>query len=168
MSHISTVRILITDLDAMERAAADRGMRLNRQATTFRAYYGEKDGMQAAIEVLNPENHRCYSVGLRAMTFEEVSDVHGLEVANAMREAGKTVYEAKYDAWQGGYGLLEHTGTNLGALLQRYGYHATMNEARALGMTVETEQLADGTIRMWMEPQQSAVELEGNWNSGGW
>jgi hypothetical protein len=159
MSHISTVNVLITDLSALERAAADCRMVLVRDKHEFTAYYGIQQGVAHCLEQVSPTDTNPYSIGLKVLTPEEVTAQFGEEVARDLQEQGLTAYSPQFDMWANGHGLGERVGRNLGTLIQRYAYHVQMDFAAEYGYSVEEEQMPDGSVKLWMEEPVAA----GNW-----
>jgi hypothetical protein len=146
MSHVSTLSIQVSDVDAFEAACRECGVELLREQKTFKTYGGSRNPCDmAVVDVANPN---AYEIGL---------------VRNA---AGK--YEVKTDEWEND--LQKKVGKNAGLLLQHYGIGAAKRVAIKQGMQVREHKLPDGRIRLVCEPrqQQATASAGGGWGGSGY
>jgi hypothetical protein len=134
MSHISTVKTAITDLDAIEVACRELGLELRREQKTYRTYNKQKHACHAAIVV--PGNERAYEIGL------------------VLGQDGQT-YEVKFDTWNGGKGMVEKAGEGCRKILVEYGRAKTKSIAQSKGWSYREERLQDGRIRCYCEPKRA-------------
>ena len=107
MSHISTIKTEITDMESLAKACHDCGLILQPNQKTFKAYVGtQRPCEHAIVHATLPD---AYQVGLKR------EGVNG---------SGQPVYELLMDHWRGGKGMTEALGgTNACKLLSRYAYH---------------------------------------------
>lgn len=140
MSHIVSIRTRITSLENLEQAAHDCGMQLNREQTTFKAYY--RDGTSCQHAIVCPDLPQAYSIGVI--------------------QAGDG-WELKFDSFCGGAGLINRCGEDAGRLLQRYSYHQAQARAEELGWEVQEETEADGTIKLYCTSQAQAAWAQQGW-----
>lgn len=135
MSHISTIRTQITDLEALDEACRELGLELRREQTTHKTYGGQQNDCDAAIVL--PGRAGAYEIGL----------VLGAD--------GKT-YEINHDEWQGAGGMVEAAGRGCRRLLIEYGRAKTKRIAKAKGYSYREERLANGGWRCYCEPKRKA------------
>jgi len=114
MSHVTTIDLVINDLDALERAAKVCGMELKRGQTTFRWYYGN-DPCKHAIVL--PGNTEAYEIGIV--------------------QEGAT-YKLLFDDYRGGHGLLTAIGERGETLLRAYAMERVKSLAQRNGMMLTT------------------------------
>jgi hypothetical protein len=147
MSHVSTLAIQVSDVDAFEAACRECGVELRREQKTFKTYGGTRNPCDmAVVDVSNPN---AYEIGL-------------------VRTADGR-YEVKTDEWGRSGGLKEKVGENAGRLLQHYGISAAKRVAQKQGMHVHEQRLPDGRIRLVCEPrQQQATASAGGWGGSGY
>lgn len=142
MSHISTVRLTINDLDALADAAEGLGLRLERDKKTYATYGGLTRPCDATIVL--PDSGSAYEVGLvRVRTNPDGSTT---------ADPAGTAYEVRYDNWAGGKGMMERVGDGCGKLMQEYGIAKARRIAAARGMGFTTERLPDGSVRCFCTP----------------
>lgn len=134
MSHISTVRTQINDLDALEDACRELGLELRREQKTHRFYSNQKNKCDHAIVL--PGNPNAYEIGL----------VLGTD--------GKT-YEVLHDDYMGGKGMVAVAGHGCQKLLVEYGRAKTKRIAAAKGMSYREERLGNGGWRCYVEPKKA-------------
>jgi len=135
MSHISTVKTAITDLDALEQACKELGLELRREQKTYRTYNKQQNACDAAIVI--PGDERAYEIGL------------------VLGKDGKT-YEVNFDSWNGGKGMVERSGKGCSKIMVEYGRAKTKSIAQSKGWSYREERLQDGRIRCYCEPKRKA------------
>ena len=122
MSHFTTIQTEIRDVDALREACAELGVEL-LQDTEARGFAGQSRQGDYVIRLNGP-----YDIAIN----------HG---ANS----GGTL-ELATDWWEGQ--VEKEVGPNFGRLLQLYGVHKTIREARRKRLRVRRKQEADGSIKL--------------------
>lgn len=120
MSHFVEVQTQIRDIEALEDACAELGMQVLRN-TDARGFAGQTRHGEIVIRLQGP-----YDIALNR------------------QEDGN--YALSTDWWNG-Y-VEKEVGPNGGRLLQLYGVHKTIREARRKRLRVTRKQEANGTIRL--------------------
>jgi hypothetical protein len=141
MSHISSIKTQIADLDALADACHELGLELRRNQHTYKTYNGRETACDAAI--VDPANARAYEVGL-------------------VRAADGQTYTLGFDAWNAGHGMMAKIGSGCGKLLQEYGRAKTRRIAASKGWSYREERLQDGRIRCYCEPKAQAAWAGGS------
>lgn len=134
MSHISTVKTQINDLDALAEACQELGLELKRDQKTHRYYAGNQNKCDHAIVL--PGNAQAYEIGL------------------VLGQDGKT-YEIQHDDYMGGKGMTEVAGKGCRKLLVEYGRAKTKRIAAQKGMSYREERLENGGWRCYCEPRKA-------------
>lgn len=151
MSHISTLAVRITSVDALAQACRELGVELRRDQHHFTTFAGQQSRCDMAI--VDPANRKAYEIGLVAVE------------AKGDKPAG---WEMQVDHWGQGGGLYAKLGERFGLLLQRYGIAAAEHKATADGWQSHRETLPDGSIRLICEPKpQFAQAGAGSWGGSG-
>ena len=120
MSHFTTIQTQIKDINALRAACHEMGFLLLRDAEA--RGYGRNLG------------HGEYVIRLNGP----------YDIAANRGEDGN--YGLTTDWWRGH--VEKEVGQKYGRLLQHYGVHKTMREARKRGFTVKRQMQDDGTIRL--------------------
>jgi len=142
MSHISTVKLTLTDPDAIDAAARACGLRYVRDQQTYRTFGGRTEACDGALVLAGSD--RAYEIGLvRVRTNPDGSRVPD--------PAGRE-FEIRYDAWNRGGGMMDAVGPECRKLLQEYGIAKTQRIAAARGMAFRRETLPDGSVRCYCTP----------------
>lgn len=130
MSHIATVKCMITDLDALEAAAEALDAQVMRGQKTFRSY---QPGLHCEHALRLKDNPQAYEVGLTPRT------------------DGQPGWNLAFDSWGNGAALVQKLGPDLVNLqngylavvaerqLQRGGYRV-VREATPTGIRVRAVQ----------------------------
>jgi hypothetical protein len=118
MSHFTPIKTQIKDIQALRAACQEMGLPLLQNAQA-RGYASNTIPAQYVIKLKGP-----YDVAVQKQT----SNTFGLTA----------------DLWQGH--VEKEVGTNYGRLLQLYGVHKAMIEARKKGRLVTRSQQRDGAI----------------------
>lgn len=130
MSHITTARLRVQDIAAMQVAAQALGLTM-RKGASYRSYYGQTQGVEHVISV--PGNAKAYEIGL-----EKAKDGKG--------------WTLKYDSWgDGGKALQDKAGQGLSRLNQEYAAAVITAKSAALarqGFVAHREMLGNGRLRM--------------------
>jgi len=125
MSHFTTIQTQIRDLDALQDACVDLGISL-RPNTTCRGYAGVTRQAPHVIKLKGP-----YDIAVDPSQDNDGS------------------YGLTTDWWDGH--VAKEVGTGYGRLLQSYGVHKTMREARTRGLRTTRRVEADGSILLTLE-----------------
>ena len=124
MSHFTTIKTQIRDLDALNDACVELGLELLPDAVC-RGYGGITRQAPHVIKLAGP-----YDIAV-----EPTADNDGLGLTT--------------DWWDGH--VAKEVGTGYGRLLQSYGVHKTLREARARGLRSTRRVEADGSILLTLE-----------------
>jgi len=127
MSHITTVKLEVKDLEAMKGACEELGLEFREGAAQFRTYGGALTACDHLIAVKG--NAQAYEIGLRAR--------------------GDGSYEVLTDFYGGGRGLSEKVGRSGEKLIQMYGAEVAIRAARKKGLKrVSRTWLPNGRLRV--------------------
>ena len=138
MSHVSSIQLIITDLDSLDQACSDLGHTLVRNATEFQAYYKEK-----CVHKISPKDGLGYDCGLR---YAAVVDGEVKEVEQDKAQG----FCLSWDNFRGKHGI------DPNAIMQRYGVHVTKKKAAEQGYRVNEETLENGTVRLTVQVDGTA------------
>jgi len=125
MSHFTTIQTQIKDLDALHDACTELGLKLIPDANC-RSYGGFVRKAALVIKLRGP-----YDISVDASTGKD--GTYGLTT----------------DWWDGH--VAKEVGTGFGRLLQSYGVHKTIREARLRGLRSTRRIEADGSILLTLE-----------------
>ena len=125
MSHFTTIQTQIRDLDALADACAEMDLKLLPN-TTCRGYAGLTRTAPHVIKLAGP---------------------YDIAVEPAPKNDGS--YGLTTDWWDGH--VAREVGDGYGRLLQSYGVHKTMREARARGLRSTRQVEADGSVLLTLE-----------------
>ena len=125
MSHFTTIQTQIRDLDALNDACVDLGLKLVPD-TTCRGYAGVVRTAPHVIQLKGP-----------------------YDIAVEPNKDNDNTYGLTTDWWDGH--VAKEVGAGYGRLLQSYGVHKTMREARSRGLRTTRRTEADGTILLTLE-----------------
>ena len=120
MSHFATIKTQIKDIDALRDACAEMGF-LVLQNTEARGYESNRHKGEYVIALKGP-----YDIALNRQS----DGAYGLTT----------------DWWNGH--VEKEVGQGYGKLLQLYGAHKAMREARQRGYSVQRAALNDGSIKV--------------------
>jgi hypothetical protein len=120
MSHFTTIKTQIKDLEALRKVCQEMNLELLPKAQA-RGYYENQIPGDYVIKLKGP-----YDIALN----QQADGSYGLTA----------------DLWQGH--VEKEVGKNYGKLLQLYGVHKTMLEARKKGYSAMRRNQADGTIKL--------------------
>jgi hypothetical protein len=125
MSHFTTIQTQIRDLDALQDACVELGFGFLQNAKC-RGYAGVTRLAPHVIQLKGP-----YDIAVDPSP--EKDGTYGLTT----------------DWWDGH--VAKEVGTGYGRLLQSYGIHKTMREARTRGLRVHRRQEQDGSVLLTLE-----------------
>jgi hypothetical protein len=125
MSHFTTIQTQIRDLDALRDACTDLGLGFTTN-THCRGYANQTRLAQHVINLKGP-----YDIAVEPS--KENDGSYGLTT----------------DWWNGH--VEREVGSGYGRLLQSYGIHKTMREARTRGLRVSRKQEQDGSVLLTLE-----------------
>lgn len=139
MSHMTEIKTRITDLDALEAACVELGMKLVRGKTEAK-WYGRSVGDYPLPEGMTADQlGKCdHAITLPGCEYE----------IGVYADKVKGGYRVLYDFWGPGMKLKEKIGENGGKLVQAYGVAKATREARRKGLTVQRVQGANGTVKL--------------------
>ena len=120
MSHFTEIKTQIKDIQALRAACRELNLPLLENAEA-RGYYENKIKGEFVIQLSGP-----YDI--------------------AVNKQDDGTYGLTADLWQGH--VEKQVGTGYGKLLQLYGVHKTMIEARKKNLSVLRQQKADGSIKL--------------------
>jgi hypothetical protein len=124
MSHFVTIETQIRDVTALEDACAELGVDLLRD-TEARGFAGTTRHGDLVIRLKGP---------------------YDIAANRDPQSAHPEAYALTTDWWDGH--VEREVGPNYGRLLQLYGVHKTLREARSKRLRVTRRQEADGSIRL--------------------
>ena len=125
MSHFTTVQTQVRDLDALHDACVELGVKLVPN-TNCRGYAGVVRQAPHVIKLKGP-----YDIAVEPHPENDGS------------------YSLTTDLWDGH--VAKEVGVGYGRLLQSYGVHKTIREARARGLRTTRRVEADGSILLTLE-----------------
>ena len=125
MSHFTTIQTQIRDLEALRDASVELGLQLLAD-TKCRGYAGITRLAPHIIKLKGP-----YDIAVEPS--KENDGSYGLTT----------------DWWDGH--VAKEVGSGYGRLLQSYGIHKTMREARTRGLRVNRRQEQDGSVLLTLE-----------------
>lgn len=135
MSHVSTVEIIIQDLDALEKACKLAGAELMRGQTThkwFGKWVNDYDASDAAYKHgIKPEDYGKCEHAIRVNGNSEAYEV-GL-----VKNPNGPGWVLVYDSWAGGKGLMKVIGEDAGNLRREYALAVGMREMARKGFRTE-------------------------------
>ena len=120
MSHFTTIKTQIRDVDALRDACSELGLPL-LQNTDARGFYAQKTHGDYVIQLKGP-----YDI--------------------ALNRQGTGAFGLTADLWEGA--VEREVGQGFGKLLQLYGVHKATREARKKGHFVKRSAQQDGTIKL--------------------
>lgn len=140
MSHITTIDIEITDLDALEAAVREMGAQFLRGQTSY-TWFGRSIG-----DYPIPRGFTAADLG----KCDHVIRLPGCqyEIGVVKNPAKPTTYTLLYDFWGPGKKLKAHFGANMERIKQLYAVHRATTAARAKGYSVRRITKTDGTINL--------------------
>lgn len=136
MSHVSTLKVEITDLECVEQACEDLGLCFRRGQRKFKNYAGRRSPCDHAIAMPGTD---AYEIGLVRNQGDEES------------------YSLAFDSWQGGKGMMDRVGKNCTKLRQAYSHRKAVKQADSLGWKVREERQQDGSIKLFCTPKATAT-----------
>jgi hypothetical protein len=120
MSHFTKIETQIKDIDALRSACAELGLNLE-QDTKARGYVQNEIAGKYVIRLRGP-----YDI--------------------AVNQSANGAYSLTCDWWAGH--VEKEVGKNYGKLLQLYGVHKALREARRKGCLVQRRNLQNGSIKL--------------------
>lgn len=125
MSHFTTIQTQVRDLNALRDACGELGLNMLPNAKC-RGYAGVSRLAPHVIQLKGP-----YDIAVEPD--KENNGTYGLTT----------------DWWDGH--VAKEVGVGYGRLLQSYGVHKTMHEARTRGLRVSRKQEQDGSVLLTLE-----------------
>jgi len=135
MSHVSTIKMVIEDLDALEAACKLIGCEMVRDQKTWKWYgkwVNDYHGDDAAYRHgISPEDYGKCEHAIR------VVGVDGAYEVGLVKNPDGAGYLPLYDFWAGGHGLQKVIGDNAGNLRREYALQCGMKEMARKGFRTE-------------------------------
>ena len=125
MSHFTTIQTQVRDLDALQEACTDLGVEL-LTGVPCRGYATAQRQCARTVRLKGP-----------------------YDIAVDPSPAGDGTYGLTTDWWNGH--VEREVGPQYGRLLQSYGVHKTLREARSRGLRATRKQEADGSVLLVLE-----------------
>ena len=142
MSHVATVDVHITDLQALKLACEQLGLQFMEGQQTFR-WYGRHVG-----DYPLPAGYTQTDMGKCEHALRLPDNPGAYEVGIVRRRDGKPGYTLMYDFWQGGFGLEAVIGKEAKTLRQHYATQVAIRQVRKQGFRVTQTQTETGAIRL--------------------
>jgi hypothetical protein len=139
MSHISTIDLHVTDLEALAAGCVELGLELVQQPTYH--WFG-------TTSVAPPEGFTRDDLGKCEYAIRIPGDERAYEVGVVTRRDGKPGYMLLWDEFVGGYGMEAKIGKGAGLLKQQYAAQKSMAEARKQGFRVQQKRLPNGKLQV--------------------
>lgn len=142
MSHVATIELEITSLDALEEAAKRIGLELRREQKTYK-WWGHSEGdypipVGFTEEDLGKCDHALVPTGVRQHL--------GYEIGVCRRRDGRDGFTLLWDFIDDG--LTKVIGQAGGKLKQAYSTVMAIRQARSMGFQVSEYQQANGIVRL--------------------
>jgi hypothetical protein len=138
MSHLTTVKTKITNLEALKDAVSELGAEWREGQTTYK-WYGHSVG-----EYPLPEGMSKESLGTCAHAIR----VPGVEYEIGVYRKTDGTYGLAFDFWGSGKGLQAKFGQKLEKLTQKYATNNATMEFRKRGYSVTPTTAEDGRVRL--------------------
>lgn len=147
MSHVATIDLHITDLDALELACKSLGLELIRGKTEYKWYGRHVGDYPLPAGFSKDELGKCeHAIRVSSGTASQNSNAY--EVGVCKRKDGKPGYTLLWDFYAGGLGLEKAIGANAGKLKQNYSAQVACKQLRKQGMRVAMRQDEKGNIKI--------------------
>jgi len=152
MSHVVTMKVRVTDLDCLERAADRLGLELVRGQKTYRWFgkwvndYHAEDA--AYRDGVDPSQYgKC----------DHVLRVRGVSGAYevGLVDDGEGGFRVIYDFYNGGFGLMGHIGDgekDCNKLMREYSKQVAIDQLEEQGFVFDSEEVSeDGSVELLFE-----------------
>lgn len=133
MSHVVTIDVLVTDLDALQAAAEQLGMELVKQSTY--KWYSRFMGDYPLPEGFSSSDLGKCEYAMRVKN----AGPETYEVGVVKRRDGQPGFTLLYDFWQGGGGLVAKIGENAVNIKREYALAVAAKEMRRQGFRVSRQ-----------------------------
>ncbi len=138
MSHITEIKIKVTDLSVLKAACQRLHLDFSEGQKDY-VWYGSAIGMIPKDQTLDTPGICDHAI-----------KVPGAKYEVGVRKQGKE-YLLLWDNWTGG-GLEQILGENAGLLMQAYGIEKTKREARRKGYLVQETKQDNGVVVLNLSP----------------
>lgn len=151
MSHVSTIELEVSDLDALEKAASSCGLEMVRNQTSIR-WYGrwvrDYHGDDAAYKHgISPETYGKCSHALRVPNNNEAYEV-------GILDNGDGTYKIYFDHWGPGKAVVDRIGRYGEKLKQQYVKVKAIQALQKKGFTLQSEEgLESGSLKVTLKGQ---------------
>lgn len=137
MSHVTTVRVEIKDLAALQSACQRLGLEFKTNQTNYK-WYGRSVGDYIEPGTNVAELGKCdHAIGIP-------NNGTAYEIGVIARKDAPGVFELRYDFFAGGYGLESIVGSRCSKLIEAYTKEIAIKEATKIataeGYLVSTEE----------------------------
>jgi hypothetical protein len=144
MSHVVSMTFYIDDLDCLEKACVQLGLKLKRDQKTYK-WFGQWVNDYR-------KNDAAFNLGIQPEDYgkcEHAISVDGndkaYEIGLVARKDGKPGYQMVYDFYGGGRGLMEKVGKDASKLCQAYSVQQHTKrglnlQQRGFSMTQQTDE----------------------------
>lgn len=149
MSHVSSVDLFVTDLDALDKACDELGLELQRGKTEW-AWWGSDAGDSNLAPGFNRSHFGKGEHAIKVKgTSPRMGSVGPWEIGVVKRPDGKRGYALLYDQWgMHGRALEQVAGRNLVALKHAIGRETTRKELARQGFRVRQTVNAQGQVQL--------------------
>jgi hypothetical protein len=145
MSHVTTVDIHITSLEALKKACENIGLEFKENQTKYK-WYGRHVG-----DYPIPDGYTKADLGKCIHAIGIPGNKRAYEIGVVERRDGKEGFSLMWDFWAGGNGLQEVVGDDCVNLNTEYALEVTKEFAEEGGYSYTEVTLEDGTIEIEME-----------------
>ena len=142
MSHVATVDVNITDLDALQAACNRLGLELRRGQQTYK-WFGHSVGDYPIPQGFTAEDLGKCEHAIVVPGHEDAYDIGVIK-----RRDGRPGFCLQWDFFAGGYGMQDRVGENCNKLAQSYAVCAASKAAQRNGFQVQEQLRADGSIAL--------------------
>jgi hypothetical protein len=145
MSHVATVDVHITNLDALKRACENLGLEFREGQKTYK-WYGRHVG-----DYPIPDGYNKNDLGRCTHAIAIPGNSNAYEIGVVERRDGKEGFTLMWDFWNGGNGLQKIVGNDCNNLNQQYGKEQTIDFANENGYSYSEETLDDGSVEITLD-----------------
>lgn len=145
MSHVATVDVHITNLDALKKACKNIGLEFREGQKTYK-WYGQHVG-----DYPIPEGYDRNDLGKCVHAIAIPGNSNAYEIGVVERKDGKEGYTLMWDFWAGGNGLQKVVGDDCNNLSHEYAKEQTIEFANENGYTFSEEAQEDGSVELILE-----------------
>jgi hypothetical protein len=142
LSHVATIDLAVTDLDALEAAANKLGLEMIRGQKTYR-WWGHSVG-----DYPLPAGFTANELGKCESALRVKNNPGAYEIGIVGRRDGEPGVVLLWDFYSGGYGLQEKVGEGACKLQQEYAVEVAKKYWLGQGWQVTEDRKEDGTVQL--------------------